>query len=180
MTKAPLSLHDLRRRIDVKAKAEPSWGFWALYVHVGTRETLREAYPLAKANNGAPGRDGVTFEAIAASGGDAFLAQMQDALVPRPYHPMRLLQQAIPQEGGKGIRRLSLPTIRDRVVPGALTRILEPIVVAACQPGSYGSRPKRAAHDAVQRVAEAIGQDKTRVIYVALQAYFDHIQPHLM
>ena len=89
MTKTPMSLQDLRRRIDVQAKAEPSWGFWGLYVHVCTRETLREAYQLAKANNGAPGLDGVTFEASEGSGGDAFLAQMQDALVPRTYHPMR-------------------------------------------------------------------------------------------
>ena len=83
MTQAPLSLQDLRRRIDGKAKAEPSWGFWGLYVQVCTRETLHEASQLAKANNGAPGRDGVTFEAMEANGGDAFLAQMQDALVTR-------------------------------------------------------------------------------------------------
>ena len=68
MTKAPMSLQDLRRRIYVKAKAEPSWRFWGLYVHVCKLETLREAYRLAKANNGAPGIDGVTFEAIEASG----------------------------------------------------------------------------------------------------------------
>ena len=120
MTKAPISLQDLRRRIYVKAKAEPSWCFWGLYVHVCKLETLREAYQLAKANNGAPGIDGVTFEAIEASGVDAFLAQIQDELVTRTYHPMRLRQKAIPKEGGKGLRILSIPTIRDCVVQGAL------------------------------------------------------------
>src|SRR6267143_2607124 len=113
MIKTPISLQDLRRRIYVKAKAEPSWCFWGLYVHVCKRETLREAYQLAKANNGATGIDGVTFEAIEGSGVDAFLAQIQDELVTRTYHPMRLRQKAIPKEGGKGLRTLSIPTIRD-------------------------------------------------------------------
>jgi RNA-directed DNA polymerase len=180
MTKAPMSLQDLRRRIDVKAKAEPSWCFWGLYVHVCKRETLREAYQLAKANNGAPGIDGVTFEASEASGVDAFLAQIQDELVTRTYHPMRVRQKAIPKEGGKGLRILSIPTIRDRVVQGALKLILEPIFEADFQPGSYGYRPKRSAHDAVLRVAEAIVKYKTRVIDVDLQAYFDNIQHHLV
>ena len=180
MTKAPISLQDLRRRIYVKAKAEPSWCFWGLYVHVCKRETLCEAYQLAKANNGAPGIDGVTFEAIEASGVDAFLAQIQDELVTRTYHPMRLRQKAIPKEGGKGLRILSIPTIRDRVVQGALKLILEPIFEADFQPGSYGYRPKRSAHDAVVRVAEAIVKYKTRVIDVDLQAYFDNIQHHLL
>src|SRR5512138_786597 len=93
MTKTPISLQDLRRRIYAKAKAEPSWRFWGLYVHVCKRETLREAYQLAKANNGAPGIDGVTFEAIEASGVDTFLAEIQDALVTRTYRPMRLRQK---------------------------------------------------------------------------------------
>lgn len=88
MTQAPRSLQARRRRIDGKAKAEPSWCFWGVYVHVGTRETRREASQLAKANNGAPGSDGVTFEAMEVSGGDAFLEQRQDALVTRTYHPM--------------------------------------------------------------------------------------------
>jgi len=180
MTKAPISLQDLRRRIYVKAKAEPSWCFWGLYVHVCKLETLREAYQLAKANNGAPGIDGVTFEAIEVSGVDAFLEQIQDELVTRTYHPMQLRQKAIPKEGGKGLRILSIPTIRDRVVQGALKLILEPIFEADFQPGSYGYRPKRSAHDAVVRVAEAIVKYKTRVIDVDLQAYFDNIQHHLL
>jgi RNA-directed DNA polymerase len=68
MIKAPISLQDLRRRIYAKAKAEASWRFWGLFVHIGKMETLREAYGMAKANNGAPGLDGVTFEAIESAG----------------------------------------------------------------------------------------------------------------
>ncbi len=68
MTKAPISLRDLRRRIYRKAKTEPAWRFWGLYVHVCKLETLRESYRQAKLNNGAPGIDGVTFAAIEAEG----------------------------------------------------------------------------------------------------------------
>jgi RNA-directed DNA polymerase len=180
MIKTPISLQDLRRRIYAKAKAEPSWRFWGLYGHICKPEVLQEAYQLAKANNGAPGVDGVTFEAIEASGLDAFLEQIRHELVTRTYRPMRWRHKAIPKEGGKGTRRLSIPTIRDRVVQGALKLILEPIFEADFQPGSYGYRPKRSAHDAVLRVAEAIVQYKTRVIDVDLQAYFDNIRHHLL
>ena len=80
MIKASVNLQDLRRRIYLKAKAEKSWRFWGLYVHVCKMETLREAYSLAKQNDGAPGVDGVTFEAIETQGVDAFLKQIQDEL----------------------------------------------------------------------------------------------------
>ncbi len=180
MRKTPINLQDLRRRIYTKAKTDPAWRFWGLYVHVCKLETLQEAYRLVKANNGAPGVDGVTFEAIEASGIDAFLEQIRDALATRTYRPMRLRHKASPKEGGTGVRRRSIPTIRDRVVQGAFTLILEPIFAADFQPGSYGYRPKRSAHDAVRRVAEAIVKSKTRVIDVDLQAYFDNIQHHLL
>ena len=180
MTTTPISLQDLRGRIYAKAKAEPSWRFWGLYVHICKLETLREAYRLAKENNGAPGIDGVTFEAIEADGVEIFLQHLQDALVTRTYRPMRLRHKAIPKENGKGVRVLSIPTIRDRVVQGAFKLILEPIFEADFQPGSYGYRPKRSAHAAVLRVAEAIVKYKTRVIDVDLQAYFDNIRHHLL
>jgi RNA-directed DNA polymerase len=77
MRNASSSLQDLRRRLYVKAKAEPSWRFWGLYVHVCKRETLREAYRLAKRNNGAAGIDGVTFEAVEAEGVEEFLEQLR-------------------------------------------------------------------------------------------------------
>ena len=81
MTKAPGSLQDLRRSLYIKAKAEPTWRFWGLYVHVCKRETLYEAYRMAKENDGAPGIDGVTFEAIEESGVESFLERIRDELV---------------------------------------------------------------------------------------------------
>src|SRR6201997_696748 len=160
MTKASISLQDLRRRLYVKAKAETSWRFWGLYVHVCKTETLREAYALAKENDGAPGVDGVTFEAIEANGVEAFLEQIRDELVGRTYKPLPARRQEIPKDGGK-VRFLSIPAIRDRVVQGSLKLILDPIFEADFQLGSFGYRPKRTAHEAVDRVARAIAQRKT-------------------
>ena len=179
MIKASISLQDLRRGIYVKAKAEPSWRFWGLYVHICKKETLREAYRLAKNNNGAPGIDGVTFEAIEAQSVEAFLEEIQDELIGRTYRPLRARRQEIPKDGGK-VRVLSIPAICDRVVQGALKLILEPIFEADFQPGSYGYRPKRTAHEAVHRVATAIVQRKTRVIDLDLRAYFDTVRHHLL
>ncbi len=180
MTTAPIRLQDLQRRIYAKAKAEPSWRVWGLYVHVCKLETLRAAYAAAKANNGAPGIDGVTFAAIEAAGVDGFLQQLRDALVSRTYRPLRCRKQATPKEGGRKVRVLSIPAIRDRVVQGALKLVLEPIFEADFQPGSFGYRPKKSAHQAVDRVAEAIRQNKTRVVDLDLRAYFDNVRHDLL
>jgi len=175
MTKTSGNLQDLRRGIYVKAKAEPSWRFWGLYVHVCKMETLLQAYSLAKANDGAPGIDGVTFETIEAQGVVTFLAQIQDELTTRTYVPLRSRRTEIPKDGRK-VRVLSIPAIRDRIVQGALKLILEPIFEADFQPGSYGYRPKRTAHQAVSRVAGAIVEQKTCVIDLDLRAYFDTVR----
>jgi RNA-directed DNA polymerase len=179
MTKVPVSLQDLRRSIYVKAKAEPAWRFWGLYVHVCKMETLREAYEMAKSNNGAPGSDGVTFDAIEQGGVECFLRQIRDELVSQTYRPMRARRKEIPKDGGK-VRVLSIPSIRDRVVQGALKLILEPVFEADFQPGSYGYRPKRTAHEAVSRVAQAIVEYKTRVIDIDLRAYFDNVKHSIL
>ncbi len=175
MTKASIDLQDLRRRIYVKAKAEPSWRFWGLYVHVCKMETLREAYEMAKKNDGAPGVDGVTFAAIEAQGAEVLLEQLRDELIGRTYKPLPARRQEIPKDGGK-VRVLSIPAIRDRVVQGALKLIVEPVFEADFQPGSFGYRPKRTAHDAIKRVAEAIVQRKTRVLDFDLRSYFDNVR----
>src|SRR5580693_4416831 len=175
MTNTPISLQDLRRNIYVKAKAEPSWCFWGLYVHICKMETLREAYTLARKNNGAPGVEGVTFADIEAQGVEKFLEQIQGELIDRTYVPLRSRRREIPKDGGK-VRILSIPAIRDRVVQGALKLILEPVFEADFQPGSFGYRPKRTADDAIKRVADAIVQRKTRVLDFDLRAYFDNVR----
>jgi len=150
-----------------------------LYVHVCKRETLWEAYRLAKRNNGAPGIDGVTFEAVEAEGVEGFLDQLRKELEQRSYRPQRVRKVEIPKEGGK-VRLLSIPTIRDRVVQGALKLILEPIFEADFQGGSFGYRPKKSAHAAIRRVTAAMVSGKTYVIDLDLRSYFDTVKHHIV
>src|SRR5450631_4343832 len=108
-------------------------------------------------------------------GVEALLEQLRDELIGRTYQPLPARKQEIPKDGGK-VRVLSIPAIRDRVVQGALKLILEPIFEADFQAGSFGYRPKRTAHDAVDRVARAIVQQKTRIIDIDLRSYFDNVR----
>ena len=106
---------------------------------------------------------------------EAFLQDIRDELVSETYRPMRNRRLEIPKGGGK-VRTLGIPGIRDRVVQGALKLILDPVFEADFQPGSYGYRPKRTAHQAIGRVTAAVDQNKTTVIDVDLAAYFDTVR----
>jgi len=179
MIKASISLQELRKKIYLKAKSDKTWRFWGLYVHVCKQETLRQAYKLAKKNNGAPGIDGVTFEAIEKGGLDDFLKLIRNELVSCTYKPLANRRKEIPKGQGK-VRVLGIPTIRDRVVQGALKLILEPIFEADFCDGSYGYRPKRSAHAAVNRVSQAVINGMTKVIDVDLEAYFDNVEHQIL
>src|SRR3974390_959616 len=180
MTKTPGSLQDLSKSLYDKAKAEPTKRFWGLYTHVCKMETLQEAYEMAKKNDGAPGIDGGTFEAIEEGGMESFLERIREELITGAYQPMPVRKKEIPKDGGTKVRVLSIPSIRDRVVQGALKLILEPIFEADFQPGSYGYRTQRTAHEAVLRVDQAIWEEKTRIIDLDLRAYFDNVQHYLL
>ena len=179
MIKASISLQELRRKIYLKAKSDKAWRFWGLYVHVCKMETLREAYRMAKKNNGAPGIDGVTFEAIQKSGLDDFLSVIRKELTSCTYLPLSNRIKEIPKGEGK-VRVLGIPAIKDRVVQGPLKLILEPIFEADFQDSSYGYRPKRSAQTAVNEVAKAVINGKTKVIDIDLEAYFDNVEHQIL
>jgi RNA-directed DNA polymerase len=179
MIKPSINLQDLRRRIYIKAKSEKDWKFWGLYIHMYKTETLWESYRMAKSNNGAPGIDGVTFEDIEKNGIEAFLDEMQRELIEESYIPTKNRRKEIPKDNDK-VRIISIPTIKDRVVQGAIKLILEPIFEADFQEGSFGYRPKREAQKAVNNVAEAIVKGKTRVIDLDLKSYFDTVRHDIL
>src|SRR5213593_4311544 len=147
MTTAPISLQDLQRRLYVKAKAEKDWRFWGLYVHVGKLETLRAAYDVAKENHGAPGIDGVTFEAIEDAGVERFLVELRDELATRTYRPLRTRRVA-----GLCQRASALAALPGRVrgvaaplpAPGSGPAEV-PVQEQAGQSGLDGDRPVRDA-----------------------------------
>jgi hypothetical protein len=116
---------------------------------------------------------------VEAGGSEAFVDQLREELVQRTYRPQRARKVEIPKGGGK-MRQLSIPSIRDRVVQGALKLILEPIFEADFQPGSFGYRPKKSAHAAIQRVQDAILQGKSYVIDFDLRSYFDTVKHHIV
>src|SRR5947209_868095 len=164
MTKTPISLQDLRRSLYVKAKAEPTWRFWGLYVHVCKRETLHEAYQIAKSNDRSRPSRKAEWKAFGADTGSTGLKHVS--------------AYAGAEEGdseGRGFRRSATEWCR-----GLSSSFWSRYFEADFQPGSHGYRPKRTAHQAVNRVAQATVEGKTRIIDIDLRAYFDNIQHFLL
>jgi RNA-directed DNA polymerase len=175
MTKTPISLQELRRRIYRKAKSDKTHRFWGLFVHVTKIETLEEAYRVAKRNGGAAGIDGQSFSAIEAYGLADFLRGIREDLLTGRYQPRANRRVEIPKGNGK-VRTLQIPCIRDRVVQGALKLILEAVFEADFCSNSYGFRPQRSPHDALAEVRRSVLRRMSTVIDVDLSRYFDTIR----
>ncbi len=172
----PDRARDLQRKLYRKAKSEPTFRFYLLYDKVYRADLLSRAWALVRAKGGAAGIDGVTVAAIEAGGVDPFLAHLAEELRTHTYRPDAVRRVFIPKRSG-GQRPLGIPTVRDRVAQTAVRLVLEPIVEADFQPCSYGLRPKKSAHQAVEEVAHALARGYTQVLDADLTAYFDSI-PH--
>lgn len=172
----PARIRDLQRALYRRAKKEPQFRAYALYDKVYRPDLLAHAYALTKANGGAPGPDGVTFEQIEADGRDVLLEELREELKTNTYRPGPVRRVYIPKLNG-GERPLGIPNIRDRVVQTAVKLLLEPLFEADFEPDSYGFRPRRAAHDALDAIREALEQGMCWVIDADVTAYFDTI-PH--
>jgi RNA-directed DNA polymerase len=172
----PDQIRSLQRKLYCKAKAEPAFRFYILYDKICREDILAYAYELARANAGAPGVDGMTFEAIEARGVEAWLAGLREDLVSKTYRPDPVRRAMIPKPGG-GERPLGIPTIRDRVAQTAAKIVLEPIFEADFEDSAYGYRPRRSAVDAVKETHRLIRRGYTDVVDADLSKYFDTI-PH--
>jgi RNA-directed DNA polymerase len=172
----PDKIRTLQRKLYCKAKAEPAFRFYVLYDKICREDILHHAYGLARANAGAPGVDGVSFEQIQERGLEAWLAGLREELVSKTYRPDPVRRVMIPKNGG-GQRALGIPSIRDRVVQTAAKIVLEPIFEADFEDNAYGYRPARGAADAVKDVYRHLHQGHTDVVDADLARYFDSI-PH--
>jgi RNA-directed DNA polymerase len=172
----PSKIRDLQIKLYRKAKNEPGFRFYQLYDKVYREDILNHAYALAKANAGAPGVDGESFEDIESRGLAEWLNGLGKELHDKTYQPQPVRRVMIPKPGG-GERPLGIPTIRDRVAQTAAKLILEPIFEADLEPNAYGYRPRKSAQDAVQKVDELLHEGYTDIVDADLSKYFDTI-PH--
>lgn len=155
---------------------QPNFRFYQLYDKIWRADILAHAYALSRANRGAPGVDGMTFEQIESRGVESWLQGLQEELRATCYRPQAVRRVMIPKAGG-GERPLGLPTIKDRVIQTAAKLVLEPIFEADMDDCAYGYRPKRSAVDAVKVVHQALIEGYTQVVDADLSKYFDKI-PH--
>jgi len=177
MLTTPENIRTLQRKLYRKAKQEPACRFHALYDKVYRADILSHAYALVRANKGSAGIDGVTFAAVEEQEGvTAFLAELEEALRNKTYKPDPVKRIMIPKSDGSQ-RPLGIPTIRDRLAQMAAKLVIEPIFEADFCETSYGFRPKKSAHDAVDDVAKAMNTGFIEVIDADLSKYFDTI-PH--
>lgn len=164
----------LQRALYRAAKARPSRRFHALYDKVYREDILLRAWQAVKANAGAAGVDGQTIEAIERSGVAGFLGELAAELREGRYRPRAVRRVRIPKAGG-GERPLGIPAVRDRVVQAAAKVVLEPIFEADFRASSYGFRPKRSAHQAVEQVRQAVNRGASWAVDADIVAFFDRI-----
>ncbi len=172
-----LSVEKLQSSLQAKAKLEPNYRFYSLWDKVCREDVLQEAYRRSRANAGAPGVDGVDFEAIESLGVERWLGTLREELRSRSYVPQPLLRVWIEKRNG-GQRPLSIPTTKDRVVQTAAVLVLGAILDVDLRDQQYGFRPNMDAKMAVRRVYYHITQHNRRdVVDADLSDYFSTI-PH--
>ena len=172
----PPKVQKLQAALGAKAKASPSYRFYALYDKVYRKDILRHAYLCCKANDGAPGVDRQEFADIEAYGPERWLGELAEKLRTKTYRSQAVRRGYITKANGKQ-RPLGIPTITDRVVQMSVLQILGPIFEADLQSEQYGYRPKRSAQDAVKAVHALMKTGHTEVVDADLSGYFDSI-PH--
>ena len=169
----PDTIRTLQRKLYAKAKQEPAYRFYALYDKLVREDILSHAWRLVRANRGSAVIDGISFEAIENGiGVETLLRELARDLKDKTYRAQPVRRVMIPKADGSQ-RPLGIPTLRDRVAQMAVKLIIEPIFEADFCEHSYGFRPKKSAHDAVDDIANALWAGYTQVIDADLSKYLD-------
>src|SRR5215217_2652775 len=171
----------LQRVLYRSAKQQPNRRFHALYDKVARGDILERAWEEVRSNRGAPGVDGVTIERVEASGVASFLQELAAALKAGTYRPAPLRRVHIPKPGQPGkTRPLGIPTVRDRVVMTAAKLVLEPMFEADFLPSSYGFRPRRSAHQALEAIRVEANHGRDWVLDADVRDCFGSIDHHAL
>ncbi len=171
----------LQHKLYLAAKQSPNRRFHALFDRVHRKDVLRRAWLEVRANRGAPGVDAITIADIEAAGVEEFLDALAASLRDGSYRPQPVRRVWIPKPGKPGkLRPLGIARVADRVVQQALKIVIEPIVEADFLPCSYGFRPKRSAHDALQAMRDAVRAGRTWVVDADIESFFDRLDRDLV
>jgi group II intron reverse transcriptase/maturase len=172
----PKCVQRLQRALHAKAKAEPSYRFYALYDKIYREDILAHAYAQCRSNKGAAGVDDQDFADVEAYGRERWLGELALALREETYRPEPIRRAFILKANGK-LRPLGIPTLRDRVCMTAAMLVLAPIFEADLPPEQYAYRPGRSAQQAVVEVEEVLFRNHPDVVDADLSDYFGSI-PH--
>ena len=172
----PGKIREWRAKLSAKAKQEKRYRFYSLYGQISHPETLQAAWQQVRANAGAPGVDGISFAQIEHQGLESWLEELGTELRNKTYRCQAVRRVYIPKANGQ-LRPLGIPTIRDRVVQCAVLLMMEPIFEADFEDCSYGFRPERNAHQALEKIREHLRAGKSEIYDADLEGYFDSI-PH--
>lgn len=166
---------ELQNKLYRAAKRSPNRRFHALYDRIYRRDLLERAWSEVRANQGAPGVDGVTIQDIEEQGVEVFLDDLAQQLQDGNYRPLPVRRVTIPKRNGGGQRHLGVPAVRDRVVQAATKAVLEPIFEADFLDCSYGFRPGRSAHQALDAVQKEVNKGRVWVVDADIANCFDSI-----
>jgi RNA-directed DNA polymerase len=177
MTAEQDRVRELQRTLYRAANADPGRRFHALYDKVYRRDVLERAWGQVRANRGAAGIDRVTLAGVEQYGVERLLDELVADLKEGSYRPLPARRVFIPKPGRQERRPLSIPTVRDRIVQAALKTVIEPIFEADFKPCSFGFRPRRAAHDALQLILDECYRGRRWVVETDIGDCFEAI-PH--
>src|SRR6266516_3246121 len=177
MTTKQDRVRELQRALYRAAKADPGRRFHALYDKVYRRDVLERAWGQVRANRGAAGIDRITLVEVERYGVARLLDELAAELRAGSYRPLPARRVFIPKPGSGGQRPLSIPAVRDRIVQVALKTVIEPIFEADMLECSFGFRPRRSTHDALQVLVDEAWQGRRWVVESDIADCFEAI-PH--